>query len=97
MDDLHKVYIEQRLEEPARFLIFSADDALVFAAPTLIGFLARAMIEGAACGLIAYFIWRKLKGESGIARLKAAVYWYAPFEVSPYRKFPPSHVIFWRG
>lgn len=97
MDDLHKVTIEQRLDEPGRFLIFGFDDAMCFLVPAMIGFLARALIEGAICGLIVYFIWRKLKGESGIARLKAAVYWYAPFQASPFRAFPPSHVIFWRG
>ena len=96
-NDNNIVKIEQRLEEPGRFLIFTADDALMFAFPFLIGWVSRHLIPGLIAGIVFYAIWKRLKGEGGLTRLKGAVYWFLPSEVSPYRSFPPSHVEHWRG
>jgi len=91
------VLIEQRFEEPARFLIFTMDDALVFALPFMVGWVTKHLIPGAIIGLVLYSIWKRMKGEGGLSRLKAATYWFLPSEVTPYRSFPPSHVEHWRG
>ena len=91
------IHIEQRFEQPARFLIFTADDALVFACPFLIGWMSKHLIPGFVIGLIFYFLWKRLKGEGGLSRLKAAFYWFCPVQLTPYRSFPPSHVEHWRG
>jgi conjugal transfer pilus assembly protein TraL len=91
------VSIEQKLEVPKRFLFFTADDAAAFLAPAFIGFLSRHVIGDLIIGVITFSLWRRLKGEGGIERLKAAVYWFFPQEATPYRSFPRSDVVFWWG
>lgn len=97
MDTSDTVFIEQKLETQAKFLFFTADDALVFLAPCAVGFLAKALIEAALVALVLFFLWRKLKGEGGLERLVAALYWYTPAKMTPFKSFPASHVIYWRG
>jgi conjugal transfer pilus assembly protein TraL len=96
-DAIDLILIEQKLEAPKRFLFFTADDAAMFLAPILVGFLSKHLIGGVVLGLIAFGLWRRLKGEGGVERLKAATYWFLPSEISPYRSFPQSDVVFWRG
>ena len=91
------VLIEQTLEEPGRFLFFTVDDAFAFIIPLLIGFLSRHLIPGAILGVICYLAWSRIKGEGGLNRIKGAFYWFLPTMVSPYRSFPRSDVMFWRG
>lgn len=98
MNDANElVFIEQKLDAPKRLLFFTADDAAMFLVPTLVGFLSKHIIGGVLVGLVAFGLWRRLKGEGGLERLKAAAYWFLPYEVSPYRSFPKSDVVFWRG
>ena len=96
-DHSNNVIIEQKLEVPGRLFFFTADDAAMFLVPCFVGFLGRSLIGGAIIGLLLFGIWRRLNGEGGVARLKAAVYWFLPSELSPYRSFPRSDVVFWRG
>lgn len=96
-DDTQMVRIEQRLEEPSRFLIFTFDDVLAFAVPMVVGWLGKQLILGLVVGLICYSLWKRVKGEGGLASVKAALYWFLPVEVTPYRGFPDSAVTFWRG
>ena len=91
------VLIEQKLEEPGRMAFFTTDDAAMFLGPCLIGFLGRQLIPGIVVGLILFSLWRRLKGEGGVERLKAAAYWFLPVELSPYRSFARSDVVHWRG
>lgn len=97
MEDMSAVRIEQKLEAPGKLLFFTFDDAAAFLLPTAIGFLGRNVIFGVIVGVVAFILWRKLKGEGGLERLKAAAYWYLPPQVSPYRSFPRSDVTHWRG
>jgi conjugal transfer pilus assembly protein TraL len=97
MDDTSRIIIEQKLEAPGRLLFFTADDAAAFLLPVAVGFLSRHLIVGFVIGGIVFATWRRLKGEGGLERLKAALYWYLPFQVSPYRSFPRSDVVHWRG
>ncbi|MBF9052275.1 type IV conjugative transfer system protein TraL [Roseobacter sp. HKCCD9010] len=91
------VRIEQKLEVPGRLFFFTTDDAAMFLGPCLVGFLGRSLIPGIVIGLILFSLWRRLKGEGGVERLKAAAYWFLPVELSPYRSFPRSDVVHWRG
>lgn len=91
------VRIEQKLEAKGRLLFFTADDAAAFLIPAAVGFLSRNIISGVLVGLILFALWRRLKGEGGLERLKAAAYWYLPAQISPYRSFPRSDVVHWRG
>lgn len=92
-----EVQIEQKIDVPGRLFFFSTDDALVALIPVAIGFLSRNLIPGFFVGIVAYFLWRKLKGEGGLERLKALVYVAMPPQISPYRSFPRSDVVSWRG
>ena len=91
------VKIEQKLEAQGRLLSFTADDAAAVLLPAMIGFLSRHLIGGIVVGLILFAIWRRVKGEGGLERLKAAAYWFLPHQVSPYRSFPRFDVSHWRG
>lgn len=95
--DQDTVFIEQKLEAPRKLLFFTIDDAAMFLLPAAVGFLSKHLIGGIIVGLVAFSFWRRLKGEGGIERLKAAAYWFLPSEVSPYQSFPRSDVTFWRG
>lgn len=97
MDETGRVTIEQKLQAPGRILFFTVDDAVVFAVPFLICFLGRDVLAGAFWGCVAFLVWRRVKGEGGVERLLASVYWYLPPFVAPYRAFPRSDVMFWRG
>ena len=96
-DNSNTVRIEQKLEVPGRLFFFTTDDAAMFLGPCLVGMLGRSLIPGIVIGLILFSLWRRLKGEGGIERLKAAAYWFLPVELSPYRSFPRSEVVHWKG
>ena len=96
-DNSNTVRIEQKLEVPGRLFFFTTDDAAMFLGPCLVGMLGRSLIPGIVIGLILFSLWRRLKGEGGVERLKAAAYWFLPVELSPYRSFPRSDVVHWRG
>lgn len=91
------VTIEQRLQEPARFYFLAADEAVVLAFPILLGFMSRYIISGAVAALILWQVWRRVKGEGGIPRLLALIYWYLPTELCGFRGVPRSSVTVWRG
>jgi len=93
----YDVRIEQKIDVPGRLFFFSTDDALVALIPVAIGFLSRNLIAGFVFGVLAYFLWRKVKGEGGLERLKALIYVALPPAVNPYRSFPRSDVVSWRG
>ena len=92
-----EVRIEQKIDAPGRLFFFTTDDALVALIPVAVGFLSRNLIPGFLIGIAAYLFWRRLKGEGGLERLKALVYVALPPEISPYRSFPRSDVVIWRG
>jgi len=62
----YDVRIEQKIDVPGRLFFFSTDDALVALIPVAIGFLSRNLIAGFVFGVLAYFLWRKVKGEGGL-------------------------------
>ncbi|MEP2780808.1 MAG: type IV conjugative transfer system protein TraL [Pseudoruegeria sp.] len=91
------ITIEQKLEEPGRILIFTFDEIAAFIMPVSIGWLSRHLVPGFVVGLVAYSLWKYIKGEGGMTTILAAVYWFLPKELTPYRSFPDSAVTFWRG
>lgn len=91
------VKIEQRLQDPPRFLMISADEAAVFGVPFMMGMLGKAMISGAIFAFILWTVWRRLKGEGGLVMMVAALYWYVPRVVNIFPGFPDSSVTVWEG
>ena len=91
------IKIEQRLQEPARFLLFPLDEAVAFLLPFLLGFMGRKMILGLVIGAVCWWGWRKLKGEGGLDRLAASTYWFLPTALNIYKGLPNSAVSVWKG
>lgn len=91
------IKIEQRLQDPWRFFLFSIDDTLVIGFPVVFGLLARGPLQGIIIGFILFQLWKWMKGDGGTQRLGALAYWYLPKPVSICRGFPDSGVTEWRG
>ncbi len=91
------VRIEQRLQEQARILLFPVDEGLALLAPAGVGIALQSAISGIVLGVISYVLWKRLKGEGGLERLLALLYWYVPREVGPMKSWPDSSVTIWRG
>ena len=91
------ISIEQRLQDQARFLLFSIDDAVILGVPMILGMLSRRPIEGIFVGFVLWQIWKRLKGDGGLTRLSALAYWYLPKPLSICRGFPDSGITEWRG
>lgn len=91
------VKIEQRLQDPKRFLILPVDEAFLLGLPFLMGLLGRQIFLGLLISIVAWTFWRKLKGEGGIERLFAASYWYLPSGIGGFHPLPDSAVAVWEA
>jgi len=91
------VKIEQRLQDPARFLILPLDEAVFLGLPFMMGLLSRQIIVGSVVAFVVWSVWRRLKGEGGIERLLAAAYWYLPSEIGIFKPFPDSATSVWEA
>ena len=95
MPDVIKV--EQRLQDPPQFFVIPADDAIAAAVPGMIGLLTRHLVPGLVIGLVAYFLWKRVKGQQGLPGLAGLIYWMVPRMANPFRAFPDSAVAEWRA
>ena len=91
------VSIEQRLQDPSRILILPADEAVLLGFPILMGLLGRDVVSGIVIGLVAWGIWRRLKGEGGLERVLAGCYWFIPSAFGVFRPLPDSAVDVWEA
>ncbi len=91
------VQIEQRLQDPPRFLMVPADEAFIFGLPFLLGMVGKVLISGFIVGLVLWMIWRRLKGDGGLVMMIGAFYWYIPSTVNMFAGLPDSSVSVWEG
>lgn len=91
------ITIEQRLQDQARILIFPLDEGIALLAPAGVGIAMQAAIPGIVLGVVSYLLWKRLKGDGGVERILAAMYWYLPRTLSPVKSWPDSAVAMWRG
>ena len=89
------VVIEQRLQDPPRFLMLPADEALVLGLPILMGLLGRMLIPGLLVGILTWAAWKRLKGEGGLETLLAAAYWYTPHDLGIFAPLPDAAPEVW--
>lgn len=97
MQDSEVVKIEQRLQDPARFLVLPADEAACLGFPILMGLLSKQLLLAAPIALVLWASWRFLKGNGGIEYVLAASYWFLPSEIGFFRPLPPSSVERWEA
>ena len=92
-----EVKIEQRLQDPPRFLILPADEAFVLGLPFMMGLISRQAIIGAVVSLVIWSVWRRLKGEGGIERILAYAYWFLPSAMGGFNPLADSSITHWEG
>ncbi len=91
------VKIEQRLQEQPRILLFPVDEGLALLAPAGIGLGLQAPIPGILLGVMSFALWKRFKGDGGLERVLAQLYWYLPSSLTITRTMPDSSVQEWRG
>ena len=91
------VKIEQRLQDPQRFFLIPADEALTLGFPTLMGMLTQNLIPGIIASVVFWVAWKKLKGDGGLERFAALCYWYLPAELQAFPSFPDSAQTRWEA
>jgi type IV conjugative transfer system protein TraL len=96
-EKMHVITIEQRLQDPARFLIMPADEAIILGLPILMGLLGRQAVAGIIVGFLVWAFWKRLKGEGGLEAFLAATYWFLPQATGLYREFPDSAFEIWEA
>jgi len=89
MKDPH--YIPQKLDEPFKMVLLTADELVVFLLPLLfLGFVLNALVIGFLLGAGGVLLLKKFKGEQGAHYWLYAMYWYLP-AILPLRAIPPSY------
>lgn len=86
-----KNHIPQHLDEPARLILWTIDEAVAFLVPFLIflwGF--NQTVLGTIIGVVLVLVLKKLKGEQGHYFIYSLMYWYFPAMVR-FKSTPPSH------
>ncbi|QEP30437.1 type IV conjugative transfer system protein TraL [Pukyongiella litopenaei] len=91
------IRVEQRLQDPPQFFFLPADEAIVAIIPCVLGLMSKKVFVGIGLTIVAYLVWKRIKGERGLTGLLALLYWIIPSEVSPYRALPDSAVSTWRA
>lgn len=91
------ILIEQRLQDPPRFMVLPADEAVAIGLPVMLGLMSRQIIVGVVIGAVIWMVWKRLKGDTGLPGLLAAIYWYLPTQVSAFRELPDSAVTVWEA
>jgi len=91
------VKIEQRLQDPARFFILPADEAALLGLPIMMGLMGRSIVTGVIIGVVAWVLWRRLKGEGGLEQVAAAAYWFIPKKLGFFKNLPDSAVERWEA
>ena len=89
------VVIEQRLQDPPRFLMLPADEAVILGLPILMGLIGRMLIPGLLVGFLTWVAWKRLKGEGGLEMLLAAAYWYTPHGLGLFAPLPDAAPEVW--
>lgn len=91
------VKIEQRLQDPQRFFLVPADEAMTLGFPAAIGMLTQNLVPGIVAAIVIWFAWKKVKGDGGLESFAALCYWYLPTELMAFPSFPDSAETRWEA
>ena len=88
---MEKNHVPQYLDEPARIVLWTIDELLIFLIPFFILFWCfDQTILGVIVGVSLVLGLRKLKGEQGHYFLYSLMYWHLP-AVIRFKSTPPSY------
>lgn len=90
--ELENTYIPQHLDVPERFLVFTADEAIAFVIPLLIGIIVFNFLIGLIAAGIVVTAIRRFKQGASLARIYHALYWLCPPDIVRMKATPPSAV-----
>jgi len=89
---MDKYAIPQHLDEPARVMLWTVDEVIIFTIPFMLFlFVVDAPLTGLVVSATLAFMLRKIKGDSGYQYFYQMIYWYLPFGLT-LKATPPSHV-----
>ena len=91
------IRVEQRLQDVPRFLLVPIDEGLAAALPVGFGLLPQHLLPGLMLSVVAFIGWKRFKGEGGVPRVLALLYWFLPKSFSLFKSLPDSGVFVWRG
>lgn len=78
-------------------MLFPIDEGLALLAPAGIGLGLQAPFAGLILGIASYAVWKRIKGDGGMERVLAQLYWFLPATLSIAKTFPDAAVQDWRG
>lgn len=85
-------YIPQNLDQPERYLFFTADELFVVVAPLMILTVVANFLIGLIVGAFGFWVLRKFKQGASLHRIMWMGYWLLPSEVWRLQATPPSHI-----
>jgi conjugal transfer pilus assembly protein TraL len=89
---MDKYYLPKTLDVPAKVILWTIDEVVVFLIPFLLTFLLlHSPMIGMMSGAILVIFLKKIKGEEGHYFLAHLSYWHLPSFVR-YRATPPSYI-----
>ena len=91
------VKVEQRLQDVPRILLVPLDEGLAGLTPIGFGLLTQHLVPGLILGIFGFVLWKRFKGEGGVPRVLALLYWFLPAQANFFRSMPESGVSMWRG
>jgi type IV conjugative transfer system protein TraL len=88
---MEKSHVPQHIDEPARIILWTIDEVVLFLVPFLILFFVfDQVILGVITGITLVFGLRKIKGEQGHYFLYSVMYWHLPAMIH-FKSTPPSY------
>lgn len=91
------VKVEQRLQDVPCILLVPVDEGVAGLAPIGFGLLTQHLVPGLILGIFGFVGWKRFKGEGGVPRVLALLYWFLPAQANFFRSMPDSGVSMWRG
>lgn len=85
-------YIPQYLDEPTRYLVFTADELAAIVVPLIAGTFISNFLVGLIAGAICFWILRKAKKGGSLYKVLWTLYWMLPGEVMRLKKMPRSDI-----
>ena len=91
-NDTARYAIPRRLDDPERWLFWTADEAAALLGPALLGLAANAFVAGLVAGVGGWLLLRRIKRGGGADVVRCALYWFLPDFALRLAAMPPCHV-----